>query len=183
MLRIAKTLSIVFLSFLLFALPSNTQAINTQINNISAQVYFSPMGGCSDAIVQEISRAKTEILVQAYSFTSKNIAKALVAAHKRGVQTVIILDKSNQSKRYSAADFTFNMGIPTYIDAVHGIAHNKVIIIDQETVITGSFNFTKAAEQRNAENILILYSKELAERYIDNWNRHKLHSQEYKGRQ
>ena len=181
--RIVKTLSIVFLSFLLFALPSNTQAINTPINNISAQVYFSPMGGCTDAIVQEISRAKTEILVQAYSFTSKHIAKALVAAHKRGVRTVIILDKNNQSKHYSAADFTFNMGIPTYIDAVHGIAHNKLIIIDRETVITGSFNFTKAAEQRNAENILILYSKELAERYIDNWNRHKLHSQEYKGRQ
>jgi phosphatidylserine/phosphatidylglycerophosphate/cardiolipin synthase-like enzyme len=57
------------------------------------------------------------------------------------------------------------------------------MIIDKETVITGSFNFTKAAEQRNAENLLILYSKELAERYIDNWNRHKLHSQEYKGRQ
>ena len=183
MLRIAKTLAIGFVSFLLFALPSNIQAINTPTNNISAQVYFSPTGGCTDAIVQEISRAKTEILVQAYSFTSKNIAKALVAAHKRGVRTVIILDKSNQSKRYSAADFTFNMGVPTYIDAVHGIAHNKVMIIDQETVITGSFNFTKAAEEKNAENLLILRSKELAGRYLDNWNRHKQDSQEYRGRQ
>jgi phosphatidylserine/phosphatidylglycerophosphate/cardiolipin synthase-like enzyme len=183
MLRIARTLSIGCLSFLLFLLPMNSPAANTLIDNITAQVYFSPMGGCTDAIVQEISQAKQEILVQAYSFTSKDIAKALVAAHKRGVRTVIILDKSNQSKRYSAADFTFNMGIPTYIDAKHAIAHNKVMIIDKETVITGSFNFTKAAEQRNAENLLILYSKELAERYIDNWNRHKLHSQEYKGRQ
>ena len=183
MLRIARTLSIGCLSFLLFLLPMNSPAANTLIDNITAQVYFSPMGGCTDAIVQEISQAKQEILVQSYSFTSKDIAKALVAAHKRGVRTVIILDKSNQSKRYSAADFTFNMGIPTYIDAKHATAHNKVMIIDKETVITGSFNFTKAAEQRNAENLLILYSKELAERYIDNWNRHKLHSQEYKGRQ
>jgi phosphatidylserine/phosphatidylglycerophosphate/cardiolipin synthase-like enzyme len=132
--------------------------------------------------VQEISQAKQEILVQAYSFTSKDIAKALVAAHKRGVRTVIILDKSNQSKRYSAADFTFNMGIPTYIDAKHATAHNKVMIIDKETVITGSFNFTKAAEERNAENLLILRSKELAERYIANWEKHKQHSQEYGGR-
>ncbi|HTR44450.1 MAG TPA: phospholipase D-like domain-containing protein, partial [Thermodesulfovibrionales bacterium] len=60
---------------------------------------------------------------------------------------------------YSAADFTFNMGIPTYIDAQHAIAHNKVMIIDKETVITGSFNFTKAAEERNAENLLILKNK------------------------
>jgi phosphatidylserine/phosphatidylglycerophosphate/cardiolipin synthase-like enzyme len=160
----------------------NSPAANTLIDNITAQVYFSPMGGCTDAIVQEISQAKQEILVQAYSFTSKDIAKALVAAHKRGVRTVIILDKSNQSKRYSAADFTFNMGIPTYIDAKHATAHNKVMIIDKETVITGSFNFTKAAEERNAENLLILRSKELAERYIANWEKHKQHSQEYGGR-
>jgi phosphatidylserine/phosphatidylglycerophosphate/cardiolipin synthase-like enzyme len=160
----------------------NSPAANTLIDNITAQVYFSPMGGCTDAIVQEISQAKQEILVQAYSFTSKDIAKALVAAHKRGVRTVIILDKSNQSKRYSAADFTFNMGIPTYIDAKHATAHNKVMIIDKETVITGSFNSTKAAEERNAENLLILRSKELAERYIANWEKHKQHSQEYGGR-
>ena len=182
MLRIARTLSIGCLSFLLFLLPMNSPAANTLIDNITAQVYFSPMGGCTDAIVQEISQAKQEILVQAYSFTSKDIAKALVAAHKRGVRTVIILDKSNQSKRYSAADFTFNMGIPTYIAAKHATAHNKVMIIDKETVITGSFNFTKAAEERNAENLLILRSKELAERYIANWEKHKQHSQEYGGR-
>jgi phosphatidylserine/phosphatidylglycerophosphate/cardiolipin synthase-like enzyme len=182
MLRIARTLSIGCLSFLLFLLPMNSPAANTLIDNITAQVYFSPMGGCTDAIVQEISQAKQEILVQAYSFTSKDIAKALVAAHKSGVRTVIILDKSNQSKRYSAADFTFNMGIPTYIDAKHATAHNKVMIIDKETVITGSFNFTKAAEERNAENLLILRSKELAERYIANWEKHKQHSQEYGGR-
>jgi phosphatidylserine/phosphatidylglycerophosphate/cardiolipin synthase-like enzyme len=182
MLRIVRILSIGCLSFLLLALHSNSLAANTSTNNTSALVYFSPMGGCTDAIVQEISKAKSEILVQAYSFTSKDIAKALVDAHKRGVRTVIILDKSNVSQRYSAADFTNNSGIPTYIDAEHAIAHNKVMIIDRETVITGSFNFTKAAEEKNAENLLILRSRELTQRYIENWERHKQHSQEYKGR-
>lgn len=75
------------------------------------------------------------------------------------------------------------MGIPTFIDAEHAIAHNKIMVIDKETVITGSFNFTKAAEEKNAENLLILKSKELAKVYIDNWKKHKAHSQEYKGRQ
>ncbi|MFZ3136229.1 MAG: phospholipase D family protein [Thermodesulfovibrionales bacterium] len=166
-----------------FGTCSNTQATDLTLNNTPAQVYFSPHGSCTDAIVKEISRAKQEILVQAYSFTSKEIAKALIDAHKRGIHTEIILDKSNKSQKYSAADFTFNMGIPTFIDAEHQIAHNKIMIIDKETVITGSFNFTKAAEEKNAENLLILKSKELAKQYIDNWNRHKSHSQGYGGRQ
>ena len=167
-----------FMTLLLFGLLfgcSNTQATDVTINNTPAQVYFSPHGGCTDAIVKEISRARSEILVQAYSFTNKEIAKALVDAHKRGIHTEIILDKSNKSQRYSAADFTFNMGIPTFIDAEHQIAHNKIMIIDTETVITGSFNFTKAAEEKNAENLLILKSKELAKVYFDNWNKHKAH--------
>jgi phosphatidylserine/phosphatidylglycerophosphate/cardiolipin synthase-like enzyme len=74
------------------------------------------------------------------------------------------------------------MGVPTYIDSTHAIAHNKIMVIDQETVITGSFNFTKAAEEKNAENILIIKSKELAQEYLDNWTKHKSHSEKYEGR-
>jgi len=74
------------------------------------------------------------------------------------------------------------MGVTTYIDAKHAIAHNKIMIIDKETVITGSFNFTKAAEQKNAENVLILKNKELARIYIDNWMKHRNHSERYEGR-
>ena len=95
-----------------------------------------------------ISQAKTEILVQAYSFTSAPIAKALVDAHKRGVHVEIILDRSQRKERYSSADFTAHAGIPTYIDAAHAIAHNKVMIIDKSMVITGSFNFTRQQRRR-----------------------------------
>ena len=65
----------------------------------------------------------------------------------------------------------------TYIDSRHAIAHNKIMIIDKETVITGSFNFTKAAEEKNAENLLIMKNKELAKVYIENWEKHKGHSE------
>ena len=169
-------------ALLLLAITSPSLATVLTLNNTPTQISFSPHGGCTDAIVKEISKAKSEILVQAYSFTSKEIAKALVDAHKRGVHVETILDKSNKSQKYSAADFTHNMGISTFIDAEHAIAHNKIMIIDKETVITGSFNFTKAAEERNAENLLILKNKELARIYIDNWKKHKSHSEEYKGR-
>ena len=108
-------------------------------------VCFTPGGNCTDAIVQALGDAKRTILVQAYSFTSAPIAKALLDAHKRGVQVQVILDKSQRTEKYSSADFLANQEVPTKIDAVHSISHNKVMIIDGDIVITGSFNFTKAA--------------------------------------
>jgi phosphatidylserine/phosphatidylglycerophosphate/cardiolipin synthase-like enzyme len=177
---IRKCSVILILTLTLFAC-TNTQATDVKVDP-NAQVFFSPKGGCTEAIVKEISNAKSEILVQAYSFTSKDIAKALVDAKKRRVHVEIVLDKSNKSAKYSSADFTAHMEIPTYIDASHAIAHNKIMIIDKQKVITGSFNFTKAAEESNAENVLILQSKEIAKAYIDNWNRHREHSEKYEGR-
>jgi phosphatidylserine/phosphatidylglycerophosphate/cardiolipin synthase-like enzyme len=170
----------VILAFSLFAyFPTSSPSKDLILNNTQVQVYFSPNGGVTEAIVAELNKAKSEILVHAYSFTSKPIAKALVDAHKRGVHTEIILDKSKRTAKYSAADFTAHMGIPTYIDPVHGIAHNKVMIIDREVVITGSFNFTRAAEENNAENLLIIRNKDLAREYLENWEKHKAHSEEY----
>jgi len=164
--------------FLVLIITFPVFAFNVDVTNVC----FSPHGGCTEAIVDQIDNAKSEILIQAYSFTSTPIAKALVNAHKRGIHVEIILDKSNRSKKYSAGDFTAHMGVTTYIDSKHAIAHNKIMIIDKETVITGSFNFTKAAEEKNAENLLVIRNKKLAETYIDNWNKHKEHSEKYEGR-
>jgi phosphatidylserine/phosphatidylglycerophosphate/cardiolipin synthase-like enzyme len=149
---------------------------------ISWEVYFSPHGGCTDAVIRELNRAKSTVLVQAYSFTSAPIAKALLNVHKRGVKVEVILDKSQRTQKYSSATFLFNAGIPVKIDAQHAIAHNKVMIIDGETVITGSFNFTKAAEESNAENLIVIHDKKLAELYIKNWYDHVRHSEAYAGR-
>jgi len=149
--------------------------------NISTtwQVYFSPDGGCTQAIVDELNGARQTVRVQAYSFTSAPIAKALVAAGKRGVRVEAILDRSNNTAKYSAATFLLHADITTYIDAEHAIAHNKVMVIDDQIVITGSFNFTKAAEERNAENLLILHDSALAARYTANWKAHLSHSDVY----
>jgi phosphatidylserine/phosphatidylglycerophosphate/cardiolipin synthase-like enzyme len=67
------------------------------------KVYFSPQGGCTKAVVDVLSKAKTSINVQTYSFTSAPIAKALVDAHKRGVKVQVILDKSQKTERYTSA--------------------------------------------------------------------------------
>jgi phosphatidylserine/phosphatidylglycerophosphate/cardiolipin synthase-like enzyme len=146
-------------------------------------VYFSPNGGCTQAILAEIANAKASILMQAYIFQSAGIAKALVAAHKKGVKVEIILDRRQRKETYGIADFLANSGIPTRIDSVHAYAHNKVMVIDEETVITGSFNFTKSAEDKNAENLLVIKDKGIAMKYVENWKEHAKHSPLHKGRQ
>jgi phosphatidylserine/phosphatidylglycerophosphate/cardiolipin synthase-like enzyme len=147
-----------------------------------ATVCFTPGGNCTDLMVSAIAGAKTSILVHAYSFTSAPIAKALLEAHKRGIQVQVILDKSQRTEKYSSADFLANQGVPAMIDANHAISHNKVMVIDGETVITGSFNFTKAAQEKNAENVLIIRDQALAAQYTQNWQAHAQHSQPYVGR-
>ena len=148
----------------------------------SIEVYFSPNGGCTEAVVRELNRARETVLVQAYSFTSAPIAKAMVNAFRRGVDVQVILDESQRSDRYSSADLVTHARIPTFIDAKHAIAHNKIIVIDGETVLTGSFNFTKAAEEHNAENLLVIHDSRLAARYAGNWKEHRDHSEAYAGR-
>jgi phosphatidylserine/phosphatidylglycerophosphate/cardiolipin synthase-like enzyme len=106
--------------------------------------YFTPGDNCTDAIVHALSDATRTILVQAYSFTSAPIAKALLDGHKRSVQVQVILDKSQHTAKHCTADFLANQRGPTRIDAAYAMAYNKVTIIDGETAMTGSFNFTKA---------------------------------------
>jgi phosphatidylserine/phosphatidylglycerophosphate/cardiolipin synthase-like enzyme len=155
-------------------------AVSIQAADI--QVYFSPQGGCTEAVVANLDKATNTVLVQAYSFTSAPIAKALVNAKTRGVKVQVILDKSQRTERYSSADFIQHAGIPTYIDAKHAIAHNKIMVIDGKTILTGSFNFTKAAEMNNAENLLVIQDAALAAKYTANWQAHLKHSEEYAGK-
>jgi phosphatidylserine/phosphatidylglycerophosphate/cardiolipin synthase-like enzyme len=147
------------------------------------EVYFSPNGHCTDAVVREISQARSIIMVQAYSFTSAQIAQALGQAHQRGVRVYIIADKSQLSEKYTYVDYTAHAGIDTSIDEEHAIAHNKIMLIDGETIITGSFNFTKNAETSNAENLLILRGRrDLYAAYEENFRAHYQHSHPYAGR-
>ncbi len=99
---------IISLSFVLFPLPEVSHSSDLNLQNTPTEVCFSPNGGCTESIVKEINAAKSEILVQAYSFTSAPIAKALTDAFKRGVKVEAILDKSQRKEKYTAAPFLAN---------------------------------------------------------------------------
>jgi phosphatidylserine/phosphatidylglycerophosphate/cardiolipin synthase-like enzyme len=135
----------------------------------SYSVCFTPGDNCTKYVVNNLNHAQQSILVQAYNFTSAPIAKALVSAKERGVDVKVILDKSQTSKRYTIANYLAHHNIPVWIDNKPAIAHNKVMILDGKMVSTGSFNFTKAANNKNAENIISIKDKKLAEIYTDYW--------------
>jgi phosphatidylserine/phosphatidylglycerophosphate/cardiolipin synthase-like enzyme len=141
--------------------------------------HYSPHGGCTEVIVRELSSARREILVLAYSFTSREISQALIDAKMRGVHVQIILDHSNEKELHTELHFMIEQGLAPLIDAEHAIAHNKVMIIDGHKVLTGSFNFTNQAERENAENLLVLEGqRELAQRYHANFLVHKGHARQ-----
>lgn len=173
-------LPLVILSLGLAACSSKPPPPPTTSPAASIDVRFSPKGGCTDAIVAELNRAQSTVRIQAYSFTSAPIANAVVQAHKRGVRVEALLDKSNRTNRYSAATFLKNQGADVLIDARHDIAHNKIMIIDERVLLTGSFNFTKNAEESNAENLLIIRDNpDLIARYLANFAEHHKHSEPY----
>ena len=146
-------------------------AINKNDNEYSLSFCFTPPAGhCADEIAHEISKATTSVYIQAYGLTSKAIVDEIIQAHKHGVEIKAILDKSNLTAKHSLMQKLVTTKIPVKIDTVAGIAHNKVIIIDNKTVITGSFNFTKSADTRNAENVVFIHDKKSAEQYITNFN-------------
>lgn len=142
-------------------------------NSASYQLCFVPDGAsCQDLLVSAIDRTQSKLRVQAYSFTSAPIAAAIKRAKDRGVDVKVILDKSQVSQRYSGATYLRNAGVDVVIDTKPAIAHNKVMIFDDQAVFTGSFNFTKSAQERNAENgIIIRGDTALTKTYLANWEK------------
>jgi phosphatidylserine/phosphatidylglycerophosphate/cardiolipin synthase-like enzyme len=138
-------------------------------------VCFTPgPASCAALIANAIDAARVSIRVQAYWLTSTPILAALAAAQRRGVDVEAILDKSQDRQgetrgRYSSAVYLVHAGVRVWIDEAPAIAHNKIIVIDASRVVTGSFNFTKSADTRNAENVVVLDSREVASWFTGNW--------------
>lgn len=151
----------------------------------SIEALFTPWDDAEGAIIRVINQAEKTIHVQAYLLTSRSIAKALIAAHARGVTVMVLTDqemllngKSSQIPALAAAD------IPVSVETRYATAHNKIMLIDAQTrhgtLITGSYNFTWSAQARNAENLLIIRNHPaLLNRYLANWQRHAAEAQPY----
>lgn len=142
------------------------------------QPKFSPKGGVTEQIVKALAQSKKSVRVLAYAFTSEPIITALVDCHKRGVDVEIVLDGrfNGFDEKTSGRQKCVDAGIPVYLDRKHAIAHNKVIIIDEQVVMTGSFNFSQSAELHNAENSVPIQQVDWVKLYLQDYNNHKEHS-------
>ena len=175
-----KRTAFYFILICLALIPVHLTAADILLKNTAVKVYFSPDGGALKAIVRQIDQATREILVQSYIMTAKPVESALINAHRRGVEVEVIFDRDEQKQRkFVTAKMFKARGVAVWLDDRHACSHNKVMIIDRGTVITGSFNFTSAAEKRNAENLLVIPSADLAGLYADNVLAHRQHSRRY----
>lgn len=157
-----RTLLSLILGTTLFAIPADVE------------LYFSPEGGCQQAILDAIAEADSSIDVAMYVFTEGDIARALIAAQDSGVLVRILLDGQNANQKYSKATFLANAGIPVRYETHSGLMHNKFAVLDGQKVLTGSFNWTASAEAFNDENLLVISSQPLAAKYetefLEIWN-------------
>lgn len=129
------------------------------------QVYFSPQGGCQQAVISEISKSTQFIDIAMYYLTSRRIARALIEAKRRHVQIRVVLDKSQEYEKHSKSRYLLKNGIDIRFHLGAGLMHNKFAIIDGNRLVTGSFNWTATAENLNEENLLIIDNEALVKEY------------------
>ncbi|HEX9466150.1 MAG TPA: phospholipase D-like domain-containing protein [Alphaproteobacteria bacterium] len=125
---------------------------------------------CEPKIVAAIDNARSSLLVQAYGFTDRGIISAIDRAHARDLPVRVLLDKENRSSRYGGLADLQDHDVPVRIDDRVAIAHNKVIVIDGERVIGGSYNYSSAAEKKNAENVTLIDSACVADAFTENFD-------------
>lgn len=143
---------------------------------------FTPEENCTSKILEAINGARAEILVQADSFTTRSVIDALGRARERGVKVRVILDKADERERVSGGARLISQRILPQVDAGVVVVRNKVILIDRDTVITGSFSFTEAVQKKNAENLLVIKGHpDIAGAYVKNWERRFAVSRPYYG--
>ena len=139
------------------------------LNEIPIENYFCPDDHCTNQVVEAINHAKQSIYFMTFSFTSREIANALLLAKERGVELKGVMEAS-QISQYSMYELLKFQGTDVLKDKNKKNMHHKVFIIDNETVVTGSFNPTEGGDKRNDENVLIIKDESLAKKFLDEFS-------------
>ena len=135
-------------------------------------VAFSPADGVRNILLDELSHAKNSVKLMAFSFTDQEMANRLGELAKKGVSVKCLFDYGQANSKYSQDSYLRGCGVKIKLSPNRsGKMHHKVILIDDETVITGSYNYSKNAERSNDENILILKNKDIAAKYVKEFKR------------
>lgn len=143
-----------------------------KVEDAKIKVFFSPKGKTRDAVLEELKKAKKSIKFMTFSLTDKDMYQVILEKSQKGVEVEGIFDGCMLSK-YSLFQSMITNKIPVFIDGNQALLHNKVFVIDNHIIITGSYNFSKNAEQSNNENTLIIDSYRLAQYYNEEYGKLK----------
>ncbi|MDR0239740.1 MAG: phospholipase D family protein [Deltaproteobacteria bacterium] len=136
------------------------------------EVVFSPRGNSLELVLKTISSARKSIRVAAYSFTSRPVAEALAEAYKRGVDVKLVADRAGNSDRNTVVAFLVGQGVPVRLYGDYASMHHKFMVIDGMHLQTGSYNYSVAAGNKNADNVLVLHDMPMmVEQYTAEWER------------
>ncbi len=141
------------------------------LNDTILEVYFCPQDNCADAVIKVLEKANTSIIFAAYSFTSAEIANELILKSRNGVAVFGVIEKSTTGTAYSKDKVLAANGIHVLLESSKRLMHHKFFIVDNTTIITGSFNPTENADLRNDENAIIIGNAGLAEKYAEEFSR------------
>jgi len=134
------------------------------------EVHFSPNGGCEEAVIAQIRGASQTIDIAMYYLSSRKIAQAIVKASENNVKIRIVLDQSQEIESSSKSSYLIKHGLEIRYHLGFGLMHNKFAIMDGRSLITGSFNWTRTAQERNEENLLIIHDPETIEKYKERYD-------------
>jgi phosphatidylserine/phosphatidylglycerophosphate/cardiolipin synthase-like enzyme len=152
--------------------PANTPYPSLEIGGSQVEVYFSPDDGVQKQIVRLIRSAKKSVKFLAYSFTSDEIAQAMLERSQAGIPVSGVFEAEQvQSNQGSEYDNLRTAGLDVRKDGNPQNMHHKTLIIDDEIVLTGSYNFSYNAENNNDENVLIIHDPGVASRYLQEFNK------------
>jgi phosphatidylserine/phosphatidylglycerophosphate/cardiolipin synthase-like enzyme len=142
------------------------------LDGITVATYFSPDDGTAAHLIDLLRGAERSIYFMAFSFTSDDLAQVIEARAKAGVTVAGVMEESQVESNTGGefANFT-RRGLDVRLDGNPRNMHHKVFIIDEQIVVTGSYNFSASAERRNDENTLVIYSPELAAQFLREFKR------------
>ena len=151
--------------------PANTPYPQFTVDGVPIEVYFAPEDGVIPQIVSEVQAAQHSIKFMAFSFTENDLGAAFLDAARRGVQITGVFETTGSMTQYSEMSPLFCAGLDVRQDGNPFILHHKVIILDDSTVVLGSFNFSGSATEANDENLVIVHDAGIASQYLAEYER------------
>jgi phosphatidylserine/phosphatidylglycerophosphate/cardiolipin synthase-like enzyme len=154
--------------------PSSTSIVdqqNVRIDDSLILVRFAAEDDVANLLAELLAKARSEIRFMAFSFTDDDMGGTILQQARNGVNVLGIFEERGSETEFSEFSFLFCAGLPVHLDGNPNMMHHKVLIIDQQIVVTGSYNFSANADNNNDENVLIIDNKQIAEVYLEEFER------------